>query len=144
MKKFKNFVKTRSKLLFISSIVSAVLFVLILPEFLKYSDFINHFSDTATLTTNDATIGEIIWSTHSTEAYQEFNLIFSCIFVFITLFNIVGYVYNKNEFIFISIGLSIVVTCMSIYVTTPMFIALISLCTILNILGYVEQENLKR
>lgn len=144
MKKFKNFVKTRSKLLFISSIVSAVLFVLILPEFLKYSDFINHFSDTATLTTNDATIGEIIWSTHSTEAYQEFNLIFSCIFVFITLFNIVGYVYNKNEFIFISIGLSIVVTCMSIYVTTPMFIALISLCTILNILGYVEQVNLKR
>ena len=121
MYKVKDFIKTRSKILFVSSIISAILFVLILPEFLKYSDFIHHFTDTVTLNTNDQTIGEIIWSTHSNEAFQEFSLIFSCIFVFITLFNLVGYIYKKNEFIFISIGLSVVVTCMSIYVTNPIF-----------------------
>lgn len=144
MYKVKDFIKTRSKILFVSSIISAILFVLILPEFLKYSDFIHHFTDTVTLNTNDQTIGEIIWSTHSNEAFQEFSLIFSCIFVFITLFNLVGYIYKKNEFIFISIGLSVVVTCMSIYVTNPIFIILITLATILNIIGYIEQEHLKR
>jgi len=144
MYKVKDFIKTRSKILFFSSIISAILFVLILPEFLKYSDFIHHFSDSVTLNTNDQTIGEIIWSTHSSEAFQEFNLMFSCIFVFITLFNIVGYIYKKNEFIFISIGLSIVVTCMSIYVTNPIFIILIALATALNVIGYIEQEHLKR
>lgn len=144
MLKVKNFIKTRSKILFISSIISAILFILILPEFLKYSDFVNHFTDSVTLNTTEATIGEVIWSTHATEAFQEFSLIFSCIFVFITLFNLVGYIYNKNEFIFISIGLSIVVACMSIYVAAPIFIVLIVLATILNIIGYIEQENLKR
>ena len=34
---------------------------------------------------SDATIGEIIWAAHATEAFQEFSLIFSCIFVFISL-----------------------------------------------------------
>lgn len=142
MEKFKNFINTRSKILFISSIVSAILFVLILPEFLKYSDFVNNFTNAVALNTNEATIGEVIWSTHANEAFQEFSLIFSCIFVFITLFNLVGYIYKKSEFIFISIGLSVVVTCMSIYVAEIIFIALIALATILNIIGYIEQEKL--
>ena len=96
------------------------------------------------LNITEATIGEVIWSTHATEAFQEFSLIFSCIFVFITLFNLVGYIYNKNEFIFISIGLSVIVMCMSIYVSKPIFIILILLATILNILGYIEQNNMNK
>ena len=88
---------------------------------------------------SDATLGELIWSTHATEAFQEFTLIFSSIFVFITLFNLVGYIYKKNEFIFISVGLGIIVTCMSVYVADLVFVILIALATILNILGYIEQ-----
>ena len=144
MYKIKDFIRNRSKILFISSLISAVLFVLILPEFLKYSDFVNHFTDSISLNTNDSTIGEVIWATHANEAFQEFSLIFSCIFVFITLFNLVGYLYKKSEFIFISIGLSVVVTCMSIYVASPIFIILIALATILNIIGYIEQEKLTK
>jgi len=146
VQKIKNFIKTRSKLLFVSFIVSAILFVLILPEFLHYSDFIGKILDQSAISTEitDATLGEIIWSTHAKEAVQEFNLIFSCIFVFITLFNLVGYIYNKNEFIFISIGLGVIVTCMSIYVSKPIFIVLILLATILNLLGYIEQNNLNK
>jgi hypothetical protein len=87
----------------------------------------------------DATLGQIIWDTHATEAFQEFNLIFSSIFVFITLFNLVGYIYNKNEFIFISVGLGVIVTCMSVYVAELVFVILIALATVLNILGYIEQ-----
>ena len=146
LKKIKNFIKTRSKLLFISFIISAILFVLILPEFLYYSDFIDKIVESNAINTEitDTTLGEIIWSTHATEAVQEFNLIFSCIFVFITLFNLVGYLYNKSEFIFISIGLSVIATCMSIYVSKPIFIVLILLATILNFLGYVEQNNMNK
>lgn len=146
LQKIKNFIKTRSKILFISFIISAILFVLILPEFLYYSDFIDKIVDPNAINAEitDATLGEIIWSTHATEAVQEFNLIFCCIFVFITLFNLVGYIYNKNEFIFISIGLSVIVTCMSIYVSKPIFIVLILLATILNILGYIEQNNMNK
>lgn len=141
MYKIKNFIKCRSKLLFISFIVSLVLFLLIIPEFLHYSDFIKNFMDPnhTQIEITDATIGELIWNTHATEAFEEFTLIFSSIFVFITLFNLVGYIHKKNEFIFISIGLGIIVTCMSIYVADLVFIVLIALATILNILGYIEQ-----
>ena len=141
MYKIKNFIKCRSKLLFISFIISLILFLLIIPEFLKYSDFVKHIMDPnySQIEITDATIGELIWSTHATEAFQEFNLIFSSIFVFITLFNLVGYIYNKNEFIFISVGLGIIITCMSVYVADLVFVILIGLATILNILGYIEQ-----
>ena len=144
MNKIENFIKTRSKLLFISFIISLVLFTLILPEFLHYSDFVNHLieSEGIQMEITEATVGEVIWSTHATEAFEEFSLIFSCIFVFISLFNLVGYIYKKNEFIFISIGLGIIVTCMSIYVADPIFIVLIVCSTILNILGYIEQYRL--
>ena len=146
LQKVKNFINTRSKLLFISFIISAVLFILMLPEFLYYSDFISGIIGANNIQTEltNATLGEVIWSTHATEAFQEFNLIFSCIFVFITLFNLVGYIYNKNEFIFISIGLSLIVTCMSIYVAKSTFIILILLATILNILGYIEQNSMNK
>jgi len=146
VQKIKNFIKTRSKILFISSIISALLFVLIIPEFLHYSDFIHHIIDQTNngIEITQATVGEVIWSTHATEAFEEFSLIFIFIFVFITLFNLVGYIYNKNEFIFISIGLGIIVTCMSIYVASPTFIVLIALATILNIIGYAEQNNMNK
>ena len=141
MYKIKNFIKCRSKLLFISFIISLVLFLLIIPEFLHYSDFVKHLMDPnyTQIEITDATIGELIWNTHATEAFEEFTLIFSSIFVFITLFNLVGYIYKKNEFIFISIGLGIIVTCMSVYVADLVFIILIALATILNVLGYIEQ-----
>ncbi len=146
MKKIKDFVKKRSKLLFVSFIISLVLFMLMLPEFLHYSDFINHLIDAEgiQMEVTEATIGEVIWSTHATEAFEEFSLIFSCIFVFISLFNLVGYIYKKNEFIFISIGLSVIVTCMSIYVADPIFIILIACATILSTLGYIEQYKLDK
>ena len=144
LKKIQNFIKTRSKILFISFIISAILFILIIPEFLYYSDFIKGITNSNTISAEitDATVGEIIWAAHATEAFQEFSLIFSCIFVFISLFNLVGYIYKKNEFIFISIGLGIIVTCMSVYVAAPIFVILIALSTILNIFGYVEQYKL--
>lgn len=146
MSKIQNFIKTRSKILFVSFIISAILFILIIPEFLHYSDFIKGITNSNNIALNvtDATVGEIIWSTHATEAFQEFSLIFSCIFVFISLFNLVGYIYKKNEFIFISIGLGIIVTCMSVYVADPIFVTLISLSTILSIFGYVEQYKLDK
>lgn len=141
MYRIKNFIKCRSKLLFISFIISLILFLLIIPEFLHYSDFIKNIMDPnyPRLEITDATLGQIIWDTHATEAFQEFNLIFSSIFVFITLFNLVGYIYNKNEFIFISVGLGVIVTCMSVYVAELVFVILIALATVLNILGYIEQ-----
>ena len=146
MGKIQNFIKTRSKILFISFIISSIIFILMIPEFLYYSDFIKGITNSNTIAVDvtDATLGEIIWSTHATEAFQEFSLIFSCIFVFISLFNLVGYIYKKNEFIFISIGLGIIVTCMSIYVASPIFIVLIALATILNIVGYIEQYKLDK
>lgn len=142
MLKFKNFVKQRSKFLFISFVISLVLFILIIPEFLHYSSFINDLINSVDINLTETTLAEFISTSHSVEALEEFNLIFCCIFVFILLFNLVGYVYKKTEFIFISIGLSVIVTAMSIYVTNTIFLVLIALATILNILGYLEQNRL--
>lgn len=144
MKNFKNFIENRSIILFISSLISILLFILILPEFLHYSDYVKQHIDPASLDTSviEETLGEIIWSTHAVEAFEQFSLISSSILVFILLFNLVGYIFKKNEFIFISIGLSIIMTCMSIYLLNITFIICIALATILNILGYIEQYKL--
>lgn len=144
MKNFKNFIENRSRILFISSLISILLFILILPEFLHYSDYVKQHIDPASLDTSviEETLGEIIWSTHAVEAFEQFTLISSSILVFILLFNLVGYIFKKNEFIFISIGLSIIMTCMSIYLLNITFIICIALATILNILGYIEQYKL--
>lgn len=146
MKKIQDFIKRRSKILFFSSIISIILFILIIPEFLHYSDFVNTIisENNINLEISQATMGDIIWATHATEAFEEFSLIFCCIFVFITLFNLVGYIYNKTEFIFISIGLGIIVTCMSIYVASAIYICLVSLSTLLNLFGYFEQNNINK
>lgn len=146
MKKFKNFIENRSRILFISSLISVLLFILILPEFLHYSDYIKNIIEPANIDASiaESTIGEVIWSTHAVEAFEEFSLISSCILVFILLFNLAGYMFKKNEFIFISIGLSIIMTCMSIYLSNIIFIISISLATILNVLGYIEQQQLAK
>ena len=146
LKKIQNFIKTRSKILFFSSIISIILFVLIIPEFLHYSDFVNSIinDNNIKVEITQATMGEVIWNTHATEAFEEFSLIFCCIFVFISLFNLVGYIYNKSEFIFICIGLGVVVTCMSIYVASPIYIFLVLLSTILNLIGYFEQNSINK
>ena len=146
MNKIKDFIKKRSKILFISSIISVILFILLIPEFLSYSEFVKVFvksSQTAIDVTN-STLGEVIWETHSNEIFHEFSIIFSCLYVVVSLFNIVGYIYKKTEFIFISVGLGVVVTCMSIYVSNIIFVVLIALCTILNIMGYTEQNILEK
>ena len=142
----KNFIKKRSKILFFSSIISVILFILLIPEFLSYSEFVKAFvkSSQHTINVTNETLGEVIWSTHSNEIFHEFNIIFSCLYVFVALFNVVGYIYRKTEFIFISIGLGVVITCMSIYVSNTVFVVLIALCTILNIMGYIEQNILEK
>lgn len=146
MFKFKNFIENRSRILFVSSLISILIFILILPEFLHYSDYIKHIIASNTIDTNitEATLGEVIWATHSVEAFEEFSIVSSSIFVFISLFNLAGYIFKKHEFIFISIGLSIVTTCMSIYITKPLFIISIMFATILNILGCIEQYNITK
>lgn len=146
MRAIKDFIKKRSKILFFSSIISVILFILLIPEFLNYSEFVKIFvkSSQNTINVTNETLGEVIWSTHSNEMFHEFSIIFSCLYVFVSLFNIVGYIYRKTEFIFISVGLGVVVTCMSIYVSNMIFVILIALCTILNIMGYVEQNILEK
>ena len=144
MSKIKNFIGQRSKLLFISFILSLILFILIIPEFIHYSEFINKIINPSDINLAETTLAEFISASHAAEAIEEFNLIFSCIFVFILLFNLVGYVYKKTEFIFISIGLSVIVTCISVYVTNTIFLALIGTATALNIVGYLEQNKINK
>ena len=144
MKSFKNFIEQRSRILFVSFLISVLLFILILPEFLHYSDYIRDITTNNNININEATIGEVIWATHATEAFKEFSLILSSIFVFILLFNLAGYIFKKNEFIFISIGLSIIITCMSFYLLNSLFIISIILATILNIIGYIDQIKLDK
>lgn len=144
MKKIKEFINQRSKLLFISFILSLILFVLIIPEFIHYSEFLNKIINPEDINLAETTLAEFISVSHSTKAVEEFNLIFSSIFVFILLFNLVGYVYKKTEFIFISIGLSVIVTCISVYVTNTIFLAVMAIATILNTVGYLEQNKINK
>ena len=134
MEKIKKFINARSKLSLLVFLVSIIVGILLVFEGTSYSEYIRLIADGTYQ--SDAII--------QLNIVTEFNIFVYAIFIFICLFNIVGYIYNNSEFMFISTGLYIVLYCLGIYmfdVTGMLFMACL---LIINLLGYMDQVKLAK
>lgn len=143
MKKVKNFLNKRSKLSLLVFLISIIVGILLIFEFTNYSKNIS-FIDLGTPDTElvNSYDNAMILQIEGAFKLLNFNILYCSILVFICLFNIVGYLYNKSEFMFISTGLYVFSFCLGLYVFDIPGVIFIACLFLLNVLGYVDQVKL--
>lgn len=138
----EKFLNERSKILFAAAIVNAVIFLLFIPELLEYSRYV---SDLSCLNPEfSRIIPTMIFYVIGGHAFVQFNFFVILIMMFAALFNIVGFIYKKEEFNFMAIGLYLILTCVSAYVFHIFGVILLMLLFLLSIIGYVDQYSINR
>ena len=135
----KNFLKERSKILFAVAVLNAILFLIFIPELLEYSKYMANYSSNIEFQRIIPTMIIYVIGGH---AFIQFNFIIILIILFAALANVVGFIYKREEFNFISIGLYLMISCMSLYVFKPFGILLLILLFTLSIIGYMDQYNI--
>ena len=138
----KSFLKRRSKILLIAVIFSILLFIFLIPNLTNYSNnaatIIN--GDINQLKQNADILDNFTMMLGINSVYIEhFNYLSTILLMIISLFNLVGYLYNKTEFIFLSLGLSIVQFFSSIYIWDIGGQILLGVLFILTLIGYIFQ-----
>ena len=131
----KAYLKGKSKILFATAILSTVLFIICIPTVLEYSRFV---AFTTTVTQGDFTT-RLVQCVLGGQMFFQFTFVMLILIMVAALFNIAGFIYNKHELNFISIGLFLMVSCMGCYVFSSCGTTLLILLFILSIIGYVDQ-----
>ncbi len=138
----KKFIKERSKVMLMIAIISVILFVLAIPDLLNYSRFIKDSVEGLSNPQINSVDTNIIFLSVLTTSVLEFNLIATLILIFATIFNISGYIHNKEELTFISVGLLVVLFCIFSYACSITGLIFLLLLLVLNLLGYLDQRCL--
>lgn len=141
MEKVKKFINKRSKLSLLVFLVSVLIGILMILEFTNYFEYMSLYYNTEELE-EGILKGMSILPMISNEIFLTFNILVSGILVFISLYNIAGYLHNNAEFMFISTGLCIILFSMGLYVFELGGIVFIGSLVILNLLGYIDQVKL--
>lgn len=141
MEKVKKFINKRSKLSLLVFLVSILIGILMILEFTNYFEYMSLYYNTEELE-EGILKGMSILPMISNEIFLTFNILVSGILVFISLYNIAGYLHNNAEFMFISTGLCIILFSMGLYVFELGGIVFIGSLVILNLLGYIDQVKL--
>lgn len=137
----EKFLNGRSKILFATAIINAIVFLLFIPELVEYSKYMSNIS-----MLNPEFIRVIptmIFYVIGGHAFIQFNFTIILILLFAALANVVGFVYKKEEFNFMAMGLYLMISCMSLYVFHPFGILLLVLLFLLTCIGYVDQYAIK-
>lgn len=142
----KKFLKNRSKILFVVAILSLLLFVLSLPELINYSEYMSYMGmvdeEVYDKILDNTNLLNIMNTSISGGLLYVFNSMAFVLMMVASLTSIVGFLFKKLESIFISIGLYVMIICMSIYMFDPVGIIILIILLILNILGYMEQYKI--
>ena len=138
----RKFLESRSKILFATAIINAVLFFILIPELLEYSKYIS------SVACSNPEFGRIlptmIFYVIGGHAFVQFNFTIILILLFAALFNVVGFVYKKEEFNFMAMGLYLMISCMSMYVFHMWGTLLLILLFVLSAIGYVDQYTMNK
>ena len=138
----RKFLESRSKILFATAIINAVLFLILIPELLEYSKYISNVA------CPNPEFGRIlptmIFYVIGGHAFVQFNFTIILILLFAALFNVVGFVYKKEEFNFMAMGLYLMISCMSMYVFHMWGTLLLILLFVLSAIGYVDQYTMNK
>lgn len=130
MKKMKKFLDERSKLALLVFLVSIAIGILLIIELTNYSYYVHLISTADSMGVFQPYI------------INEFNVLVCSLLIFVCLFNLVGYLYKKSEFMFISTGIYVVLFFMGLYVFDIPGVIFIACLFLLNVLGYIDQVKL--
>lgn len=146
----KKFIKERSKILLVATIISIILFVLCIPELINYSKSVNEevmlYNEFMVEKANiEADAMAIALTTGDFLTVMLFyNLMMFGTLMVASAFNIVGYVYKKLEFQLMSIVFFTINLFTNLYLMDIGGILIFSLLIILNIFGYVGQYRIQK
>lgn len=124
----KKFIKERNAFLLVSFVISIAVLLIIVVAFKSHFDLVENLM------------------TGSREYYVDlalisFYTILFVLFVLISLFNMVGFLYKKDEYIFISIGLLVVLLFLHAFGGyIELFIITIIWCMI-NVIGLMKNKS---
>ena len=135
----KKILEGRSKILFAVAILNAVIFLIFIPELLEYSRYMSNLS--CLNPEFDRIIPTMIIYVIGGHSFVQFNFVIISIMMIAALCNIIGFIYKKQEFNFMAIGLYLIIGCMSIYVFHIFGTLFLVLLFILSIIGYIDQYN---
>lgn len=133
----KKFLDSRSKILFATAIINAVLFLLFIPELLEYSKYISNVA--CPNPEFIRIIPTMIFYVIGGHAFVQFNFTIILILLFAALFNVVGFIYKREEFNFIAMGLYLMISCMAMYIFHIFGVLLLVLLFSLSLIGYLDQ-----
>lgn len=143
----KKFLKERSKLMLVTCIISVIIVILTIPEFVNESNWIKTFVETFNEISPNLTEQEIHLALSSSDMINLTSIhmiILTCISFISAILNVASYIYKKLEFQFLSISFLILL----ILVNCTMFdiggILFFSLLIILNILAYISQYKINK
>lgn len=144
MEKVKKFLDKRSKISLLVFLISMVVGILLIFEFVNFSEYIHLISDVSQIDSNYVNTYDnaAILTILSADVSIIVHIITCSIFVFICLVNIVGYVYNSSEFMLISTGLYIILFCAGLYIFEVSGVIFVACLFLLNLLGYIDQIKL--
>lgn len=143
MEGIKAFINNRSKIGFIVFLISILLGVLLVEEFMDISKCIKLMSDSnynKFIAYNNIEILRVVFPND----LQYISLFVYSLLIFILLFNMVSYIYKKSEFMFISTGLSIFLLCFGFYTFSISGIIFCGCLFILNLIGFLDQTSVQR
>ena len=138
----KKFLESRSKILFATAIVNAFLFLILIPELLEYSKYISNFS--CSNPQFERILPTMIFYVIGGHSFVQFNFTIILILLFAALFNVVGFIYKREEFNFMAMGLYLMISCMSMYVFHVWGTLLLILLFVLSAIGYVDQYTMNK
>ena len=144
MENVKKFINNRSKIGLIVFLVSILLGILLIEEFLDVSECIKFMSDSSYNKFIDGTYTNVeILKVVFSKDLQYVSLLVYSLLIFVLLFNMVGYVYKKSEFMFISTGLSIFLLCFGFYAFSISGIIFCGCLLLLNLIGFLDQTSVQ-
>ena len=138
----KKFLESRSKILFATAIVNAFLFLILIPELLEYSKYISNIA--CSNPQFERIIPSMIFYVIRGHTFIQFNFTIILILLFAALFNVVGFIYKREEFNFMAMGLYLMISCMSMYVFHVWGTLLLILLFVLSAIGYVDQYTMNK
>lgn len=143
----KKFIKERSKLMLVTCIISVIIVILTIPEFINESNWIKTFIETFNEISPNLTEKEIHLALSSSDMVNLTSIhmiILNCIFFIAAVLNIASYVYKKLEFQFLSIAFMILLILVNITMFDIGGILFFLLIIVLNILGYMSQHKINK
>ena len=135
----KKFISERNKILFASAIISIIFMILSYILVIKDMGYLRLFFPTVQMGRIESEA--VLLSCHATMYLSFYSIISNILLLFMSLFNLAGYVAKRQEFNFISIGIGLFTSLILLFYIAPLANVLLLLNVLLTILGIIDSMS---